>query len=323
MKQYIYSATECGLSEWPSGTLRLEGIPVTDNPAEADLFVYPGALHNLRPPDLDKLPYMKGNEIRHVFLHCSDDEDLYGKPCLFIRRNLRPWNFRSDPNSIVWNWDVADLANITPAQLHPPKGKTVEVPEYLRNCVELPPDGFIYDVTFWGWNSSLVRKVSATSCRDNPKIKADIAIHPDFYGHKYEGTEIGHHYRKEFLRSLKESRMVLCPESIPGVLPYRFFEALSAGRYPLLICRNFSLPFADEIPYDDFISKIDIDMADEAGDVIAEIRSRHTDEVFVEKGQAARKYWLKYLTGDPKTMTYAVLKKMKELGLTKEEPVLV
>lgn len=305
MKQYILSANEAGLKEWPPGQLRLEGIPTTTNAQEADLIVYPGPLHMLRPPDLDKLPYMATHEDRYVFFHNADHTDQYGKRCLFIRCNLRKWNYTSDACSIAWPWGVN------------PKGD-------LDECVEVPSGGFLWDVSFRGWNSGLVRKVSAVSCRDNPKIKADIAIYPDFYGYLEDLPE-GRRRRADFIRSLKESRIILCPESIPSVLPYRFFEAMSAGRYPLLIGRDYTLPFSGEgqIPYGEFCSWIDIDQSDEAGDVVAEIRSRHTDEVFIEKGRLARQCWQKWLSGDrwPIMMAYAVQAKLFQLGLTKEAPV--
>jgi hypothetical protein len=314
--QYIYKPDEAGLTEWPSGTLRLEDIPVTENPAQADIFVYPGPLHLLRPDDLASLRWIKDHEERHVFFHNADHEDTYGRKCMFIRCNLRPFNFGSDPNSIVWPWAVDDLSNI---QHLGKRGNGVEVPEDIRDCVAFPPGGFKYDVSFHGWNSCLVRKVSAVSCQNNRNISADIKIHSNFFGYLEETPE-GIQRRKDFLRSIKESRMVLCPESIPGVLPYRFFEAMSAGRYPVLIGRDYSLPFADEIPYDSFISKIDRDRADEAGDIIAEIRSRHTDAVFQAKGRMARKYFVTYLDSRfwPRMMAYAVIRKMKQLGLTKE-----
>lgn len=292
MKQYIYSAAEANLADWPSGTLRLDGIEVTEDPNAADVIVYPGALHTLRPPDLDKLPYMRDHEEKHVFFHNADHTDRYGKKCIFLRCNMRPWNFESDPNSIAWPWGVN------------PKGD-------LDQCVEVPSKGYTYDVSFVGWNSGLVRKVSANSCKNHGKIHADVTLYPDFFGY-LEDTPEGHRRRADFIRSLKESCIILCPESIPGVLPYRFFEALAAGRYPLLIGHDYALPFSDRIPYDEFMSKLTNDDAMDAGYAVAEIRSRHTDAVFREKGQMARKYWSEFMDGAhwPRLMAEEVKRKL-------------
>lgn len=312
MKQFIYDAPVIGLSDWPPGTLRLEGIEVTTDPNQADVFVTPGniRLFEASPGVLDiaklnRLPYFKGNEARHAFFDVSDNfTSAVRLPILFIRCDVRTWMLKDDPNTIQMAWPIN------------PKGD-------LDQCVEVPSDGFKYDVSFVGWNSGLVRKVSATACKNNPKIKADVMLYPNFYGY-IEDTDEGRRRRADFIRSLKESRMVLCPESIASVIPYRFFEAMAAGRYPVLISRDYVLPFSDLVPYDEFISRVDRDQADEAGDIVAEIRSRHTDEVFAEKGRLARKCWEQLMDSRkwPAIHAFAVGRKLRAMGLTKEEPLL-
>lgn len=301
MKQYIYNPLDSGLAEWPSGTLRLEGIEITEDPKAADVFVVPGNLRIfegvsgsgiLDHAKLYQLPHLKGNEDKHVVFDVSDNfKQPINLPLIWLRCDVRDWMLKHDPNTVQIGWPVADLGD----------------------CVDVPAGGFKYDVSFHGWNSCLVRKVSAPSCKNNPKIAADVAIYPDFYGH-IDKTPEGIRRRGEFLRSVRESRIMLCPESIPSVLPYRFFEAMSAGRYALLIGRGYVLPFPDLIPWDEFHSKLDIDQADEAGDAIAEIRSRHTDEVFIEKGKLARSYWEKYLNAAdwPRIHAFAVQKHLAE-----------
>lgn len=303
MYQYIYKPEDAGLKEWPSGTLRLEGIPVTEDPRSADCFVCPGNIRIfegvagsgiLDLNKLNRLPYFKGNEHRHVFMDISDNfKQPVHLPIIFIRGDVRSWMLPHDPNTIAWPWPVADLAE----------------------CVDVPKDGYRYDVSFHGWNSCLARKVSAASCEKHPGIKADIATYPNFYGYIEQEPE-GKRRRAEFLRSLRESRIILCPESIPGVLPYRFLEALSAGRYPLLIGRDYVLPWADRIVYDNFMSRIDVDQADEAGEIVKIIRERHTDIVFAEMGRLARKAWVEWMDGAqwPKLMGIAVAEKLKAMA---------
>lgn len=325
MKQFIYSSHIMGLAEWPSGTLRLEGIEVTEDPKAADVYVVPGNIRIFETTPgsgildhvkLYRLPYLKGNEARTAFFDCSDDfKQPINLPIIFLHCDVRKWMLPYDPNTIQMAWPVN------------PKGD-------LDQCVEIPSEGYLYDVGFVGWNSGLARKVSAMSCKTHPGIQSDITMYSDFYGHlkdtvdgverHAEDTAEGIRRRADFIRNLKESRIILCPESIPGVLPYRFFEACAAGRYPLLVGRDYILPFADHVPYDDFMSHIDTDEATEAGDVVAEIRSRHTDKVFKEKGELARKCWLEWMDGRiwPKLMAFAVAEKLKAMGLTTEEAVM-
>jgi len=293
MKLYIYSPTEAGLTgDWPSGQLRLEGTVVT-NPIDADVFVVPGALHMFKAAwELDRLKYMKvpGAAQRHVFFHCSDDEVQYGKPCMFIRCNTRPWNLISDPNTISWAWPVEDYSE----------------------CIAPPTDGFKYDVSFQGWNWSDVRKMSTGACRAS-SLNLDFATYSNFSGyltdpnHPTYDLKENDRRRREFRRSMKESRVALCPESIPGVFPYRFFEAMSAGRVPVLVGSGFVFPFAS------FTIFVDREEARLTADVIADRLRKFSDSDLVEMGMLARQYWERYLDSRrwPSLMTLAVEKALE------------
>lgn len=292
MKQFIYDSSAIGLPEWPSGTLRLEGIEVTQDPNEADIFTVPGSLTGLfsTPADLQKLPYFTGNEAKHVLFDCSDNEQLYGQSCMFIRCNTRDWFFQHDPNTISWPWPVEDY----------------------RECVELPEGGFKYDVSFQGWNYSPTRQMATRSCSGRTDLILDFALYPDFCGYIWDKPE-GLRRRAEFRRSMHESRIMLCPESIPGVFPYRFFEAMSAGRVPLLISSNYVLPQEQHIPYKDFCCFLPRNCADDAGQALVELLSQNTDGQLIEKGRLGRWYWEKWLDGSkwPSLMATAVVEKMK------------
>ncbi len=307
MKQYIYKPSEAGLAEWPSGTLRLEGMDVTENPDEADVFVIPGSIRIFEKRsgvlDLDKLhrlPYFYGRESRHAFFDVSDNfTRSLNLPIIFIRCDARSWMLPHDPNTIQMAWPVEDYAE----------------------CVELPDDGLKYDVTFRGWLSSDARTISSNACKDSQSLKCDIDQYSDFTGYlgynpdgkkseaqvELELKELARR-RAEFRRSMKESRICLCPESIPGVLPYRFFEAMSAGRVPLLVGSNYVLPFADEIDYDEFI--LSTAHPENAADIAVSFVHSYRDESIIRMGQLARDAWVKWLDSRkwPQLHAYAVQK---------------
>lgn len=271
------------------------------NPVEADIFVCPGPLMLFQDPAmLDRFPYMSGRETHHVFFDVSDYEPVYSKPCLFIRCNTRDWYLHSDPNTISWAWPVENYAE----------------------CIDVPEGGFKFDVSFQGWLSSDARKAAVESCRQSD-LKFDIAGYPDFCGYIYDQPE-GIRRRAEFRRSMRESRVCLCPESIPGVFPYRFFEAMSAGRVPLLVGSSFMLPFADEIPYSEFSLFVPSSRAIDAADAVRRLIGGCSDAQIVEMGLKARQYWLRFLNRDdwPRTMSYAVCKKLIEIESRPETAVL-
>lgn len=304
LKQYIYSPSEAGFTQWPDGTLRLEGIEVTTDPRQADVFVCPGNIRifELRTGSgvldidkLNKLPYFSGNESRHVFFDVSDNfKKPINLPITFIRCDVRTWMLPHDPNTIQMAWPVEDWG-----------------------YMELPEGGFKYDVGCHAWSSTTVRVEAAESCQAHTALKCDIAMYPDFSGYLWDRatqawTAEGLRRRQEFARSMRESRVSLCGESIPGVLPYRFFEAMSASRVPLLIGSDYVLPFADEIPYSEFILSVPSNQARSAGTVIKRFVASHSDEQIVEMGRKARHWWVKMLNSAdwPKMMAYAVEKRL-------------
>ena len=289
MKQFVYSPADAGLSEWPSGTLRLQDVEVTEDPNAADVFVYPGALFNITSrAGLEALPYFKEHENQHVFFHCSDHEVLYDTTAVIIRCNTRTWMLERDPTTLSWPWPVEDYSE----------------------CIEPPEGGLKYDVSFQGWNWSDARKASIKSCRENASLKCDFSTYGDFFGYLKPSDSEFVRRRAEFRRSMKESRIALCPESIPGVFPYRFFEAMSAGRVPLLVGANYVLPLADEIPYDDFM--LSTTHLDKAGEIAASFVSSYRDETIIEMGRLARQAWEQWLDSRkwPQLMAYAVQKKL-------------
>lgn len=289
MKQYVYSPQECGLDKWPDGVLRLDGFEVTESAADADVFVYPGAIHLLNGSDLRKLPHMAAHADRHVFFHCADHETLYDLPSLFIRCNTRQWYYEKDRNTISWPWPVEDFG------------------EYA-----FTGHGFAFDVTFHGWRSSRVREQSVDACRHFGNLKADIAEYSDFYGYlKDTDPELGRR-RRQFLGSMQRSRIAICPESIPGVFAYRFFEALSAARVPLLIGSGYVLPWADVIPWNDIALFCPAEQAANAPKVARRFLDAHSDAQIIEMGRKGREYFDRYLNRDRWTalMAEAVSRKL-------------
>lgn len=288
MKVYTYRPEEANLTEWPAGELRLEGtIPVT-SAAEADVFVYPGAIHALTAKALRRLPYWSHEE-KHVFFHCADHETLYDTTAIVIRCNTRDWYFPRDPNTVSWPWPVEDFAE----------------------WVDAPPKGFKFDVSFHGWRSSKVRAASVDSIKLDALRSFSIAEYPDFCGYIYD-THEGRRRRAAFRESMQFSRVALCPESIPGVLPYRFFEAMSAGRVPFLVGSNYVLPQAHLIPYSEFCLFCPAESAGGVAATLADFLKKHSDAELIETGRKARHYWQSFLNRDhwPALMTEAVRQRL-------------
>ncbi len=303
----MFRPSDLGRESWPSGELRLEGIEKTDDPSAADIFVLPASLTNFvgDPAALGRLPYIKGKEDRLIAFDVSDHEVMFPavRDAILIRCNTRPWYFNHHPNTISYAWPVQDFSD----------------------CVNVPETGFKFDVSFQGWLSSKARTDATRSCRENADLKSDIATYSDFAGYltdtnspTYSPQEWDRRWN-EHKRSMRESRVVLCPESIPGVFPYRFFEAMSAGRVPMLVCSDFVFPFADKIPYGEFCLFLERDQAHLAGAFALDVVQNTRDSTIIEMGRKARHYWHAYLDSAdwPRTMAMAVLERLAVAEIAK------
>jgi hypothetical protein len=302
LRAYSYSATEAGFRSWPDGLLRLDGVEHTDNPNEANLFICPGTLALFPEPEdlIRRLPYYRGREARHVFIAIDESPTIYDSPALFFRCNLKTYMKARDINALALPWPVDDFAE----------------------CIDVPAGGFIYDVSFHGWVFFSLRFEATDSCQAQG-LQCDFALYPNFTGHIYHEPE-GLRRRCLFRQSMKHSRLALCPESVPGDFPYRFFEAMSAGRIPVLVGSDQVFPFADEIPYNDFTIHVPRGEVSHTGKILAQYLDQISDVELIERGKLARQYWERYLDREkwPQLMTYAVKKSFHQKGWLAEVPVL-
>jgi hypothetical protein len=306
LKAYYYKEQELGFPNgFPSGTLRLNEVEEIQDPSAADIFIIPPSLMHVQDPNVFKrIPYLLGNEVRHVAFDVSDYEQTYSLPCLFIRCNVRKWMLEKDPNSISLAWPVDDFGIQSPSD---------GIPE----SVSIPPRGLEKDLSFHAWLSSDCRKKAAQSCIDKFGLFHDMGLYRDFTGYVYYKEE-GIRRRKEFRRSMQECKTALCPESIPGVFPYRFFEAMSSARVGILFCSGYVLPFEEEIPWDEVCVRFESDQAKDAGTLIHDWIKKMSIEKIIEMGRKAREYWLKFLNREDwnkTTFTYMVTKKLRQLGV--------
>lgn len=295
LKMYVYDAKEIGLSHFHPGELRLEGFEKTKDPNQADVFVIPEALMYMqRRERLQAFPYMNGREERHVGFDVSDHEPVYSMKCMFIRCNTRPFMIAKDPNTISWAWPVEDFGDIA------------------------EPCEFKHDVSFRGWISTETRKQTCESALATEGLSKDIYMSKEFYGYiERDDPERAKGLKKDYKDSLRYARVSICGESIPGVFPYRFFEAMSAGRVGALFGSDYVLPWKDEIPWDEVSIRFPREQASNAGPLLKQWISEHSDDQIREMGKRAREYWVKFLNSRdwPRTMGLAVMKKLKELGL--------
>lgn len=285
------------------GPMRLVDTEEVKDPKAADAFVCSLPLREHTPPvmpfDLPKriIEDFGIDERRFVAFDCSDDEwsDHGNSPqAMYVRCNLKPWMRKEMPRSIPWFWPVEDY----------------------KECIPVPSQGFTYDVSGHMWLSGGTRKAACESVLDTQGLKPDIAMYPNFTGYVYHLPE-GIEKRKKFRVSMQNARVSLCPLSIRFVFPYRFYEAMSAARVPVLICDGAQFPFAEKIPYEQFSLIIPDGEVNHTGAIIKKFLETTSDEQLIKMGQMARHYWETFLNRDNQSQlwTMAITEKLMQDGL--------
>lgn len=255
------------------------------------------------PAELKRIiEHFKLDERRVVAYDCSDftaDYTATNPNCIFIRCSAKGWYVRQMPRTISWPWPVENWSDV----------------------IALPPGGFKYDVSGHMWLSSATRVSACDSVIKTFGDRADIVTRKEFWGYlERDEPERAELLKKAMKKSMKESRISLCPASIPNVFPYRFFEALSAARVPALFCSDQVFPFADKIKYSKFCLLFEDWEAKDAGPLIKDWLSKHSDEEIVEMGKEGRRAFEMFLNvrdhGD-EFMTMAIEEALAKDGLLK------
>lgn len=276
MKVYTYKPEEVRhIHPTDYSPIRLAGA-VEVTPDEAEIFISPVSLHNFNSREvLKRLHYFKEYEHRHVFFCCAEHDVFFNTEAILIRCDARTWMYSADPNTISWPWPVEDWGDDGSVLGH----------EDIR-----------YDASFHGWLSNDTRKQALTSCQKTLGKRFDGTGYRDFYGYVHRDRPEEAQRRKDAYRaSLRSSLLTITPESRSGVLPYRFFEGLVMGRPPVLFSTNYVLPFADRIPWDEFVFLHEAKDAKHAGEIVAKIVKELGAADILRRGRAARFHWEKYL----------------------------
>lgn len=289
--------------------MRLNNVQEVATPGEADVIVIPLPARAIIQ-DCHKGIHMDDEGLARIVQHfnldprrvtaydCSDWEQTYERTreAMLVRGNTRKWYLDANPRTISWPWPVEDWSEVVP----------------------LPEGGFKFDVSFHGWLSHKTRVDACESVKLMFGARADIVTRKEFWGYlERDKPEIAIPMKAAMKASMQASRISLCPQSIPGVFPYRFFEAMSAGRVPALFCTDYVLPWADKIDYESCCAIFRADEAAGAGRLIHEFLSKHSDAELIEMGRRGRAFWDQWLnrTKFEDLKTVAIEESLRKAGL--------
>lgn len=286
MKVYRYSEEESG-QPFPAGCINLHDFETTTDPAQADCFLLRHGMDSFSNEQLKALPYLKGNERRHVFFSLREDPDrVVGIPAII---------FRADFNKRLL--DAGDTTTMTTPWGSPDYGELKPIPE-----------GFTYDVVFQGWDSGKGLTVRACESVLRTRLKARINITPAFYGViERDDPETARVLVSEFVEGLHQSRLSLGPQSLRGVIRYRFYEAMAMGRVPVLIGDDCIPAFGHKIDYSRCSVRIAEADVDRTGEILCDWLDNHKDDEVIAMGEYGYAMWKRWLEDDRWETTWAEL----------------
>ncbi len=138
------------------------------------------------------------------------------------------------------------------------------------------------------------RRAAIASLRFHDTVRTNFIIRSSYSGHKNTINMDPEIARREYRDNMLQSDLALCVKG-DGNFSYRFYEALSLGRIPLLINTDCVLPFADKIDYDAFILRVPFQDIAKLPERVGEWWKRLSDEGFVGMQKQAREVYERYL----------------------------
>jgi len=114
-------------------------------------------------------------------------------------------------------------------------------------------------------------------------LERDSRIKTDFIGRGTAGLQPGVQgdRRHQFLENLQRNAYALCVRGADNY-SWRFYEALSLGKIPILIDTDCMLPLEDEIPWNQFIVRVPSTRLQELPDRLWEWHSRLSQSEFCD-----------------------------------------
>ena len=287
----VYVCTEEDIGFPFEGGLRFDTLNAT-TPEEADCIIVPPSLNEIRHvrnTKLTDLRYAAEYPDKHVFYDVSDVNDTIPefRNAFFLRPFVHQKMMADHPRTRVIPWPARSLGELSP----------------------VPEDGFRWDVSFVGWNSGPLRSQSAESCRQVFGDRAEICLNATFF--PYHDAPTQERLKVRFRDAMHYSPIVLAAPSISGTThpwlccaPYRFYEAMSAGRVPVFIGDVPFLPFEDRIDWKRHYIFVPKERLAETGSIIKSWM-KENDPVAI--GRKNLRVWNEWLNPDDWPRTHRIM----------------
>lgn len=135
------------------------------------------------------------------------------------------------------------------------------------------------------------------SLQQHESISTNFVIRSSYSGHKKTISIKPELARQEYIENMLNSDIALVIKG-DGNYSYRFYEALSLGRVPLLIDTDCTLPLEDIIDYDQFMLRLPYAEVDNTANVVTDWWKELNEKKFAAMQKQARATFKKHLRVD-------------------------
>lgn len=279
--------------EWP-------GFETTTDPNRADVFVVRQRFSKLTEAQMRGLPYLRGNEERHVFFDLNDHfiktfPDIQG---IYFRSCCTEAILAVNPNTVLWPWAVVE--------------------SLVHDYIPMPAGGFKYDVVYQGriypWNDTMIGLL------ENTNLRSHLVRVSTFWPHIRDSPDPSERARaaklKEvYLTTMSEGRLILCPMTIgTGAVRMRLYDAMAMGRFQVHFNDRAVLPFNDKINWDECMLRLPLSAIRDIHKILPAWLAQHSDEDIIMRGKYAREMWKKWLAPEQWGHTAGIMVR-ERLGL--------
>lgn len=215
--------------------------------------------------------FFRHHERKHVFFDNSDfSSKCFESDSIFIRTSFLRSNLQRAPRTFLRPVFVQDF------QQDPYNAELeIQYDVFFMGCID-PPEP---EVRQRMWD--LIRPLPIRKA-----LKATPLWFP--------GNQAHHQGAVEYAKKMKQSLLILCPRGI-GNYSHRCFEAMSAGRVPVIIQDDLILPFEGVIDYDKFVFQLPCEAIDDLPFMLADILDSTEPEELLYRGALARQAWEDFL----------------------------
>jgi hypothetical protein len=129
------------------------------------------------------------------------------------------------------------------------------------------------------------------------EVRINFILRRSYSGHKETISLDENTARSQFIENMRNSDLILSVKG-DGNFSYRFFEALSMGRLPLLVDTDCVLPLEGQIDYDSFVIRVKASELEKIAVIVEDFYMALSDEEYIRRQKSARENFERLLRID-------------------------